>query len=211
MACRLPRQRRPVEARRYLAFTLMEVLVTVAIIAIMSALLTPAIRGLMGISGPRGGTNALTALLEQARLTAMESGKTTYVGFPFGASDEDLAYSAAIVFRQGRDDENVDYVPISRWIRMPQGVYLESSNLGDSESVSGSLPKLANEVVQSVNVLRFDRFGKLLGSDSPVVIKVGPKSEARGEFSRQGKDYFEVTVQPLTGRAFVVDKAKEGA
>jgi prepilin-type N-terminal cleavage/methylation domain-containing protein len=190
------------------AFTLLEVMVTVVIIAIMSALLTPAVRGLMGISGPRGGTNALAAVLEQARLTAMESGQTTFVGFPFGSSNEDAAFSSVIVFRQGRDDENTDYVPVSRWVRMPQGVYLESSSLGDSESVAGFLPKLANEDVQSVNVLRFDRFGKLQGEASPVVIKVGSKSEARGDFSRDGKDYFEVTIQPLTGRAFVVDKAR---
>ncbi len=140
----------------------------------------------------------------------MESGRTTYVGFPFGASNEEVAYSSVIVFRQGRDDENVEYVPVSRWVRLPQGVYLESSNLVDSESVGGALPKLANEDIQSVNVLRFDRFGKLQGISNPVVIKVGLKPEARGDFAREGKDYFEVTVQPLTGRAFVVDKAREG-
>lgn len=205
----------PPVTRRVLGFTLIEVMVTVAIIAIMSALLAPALRGLMGVTGPRGGMNSLASTLEQARLSGMESGKTTFVGFPFTSSDPEAAYSSFIVFRESTDEEKVatnkEFTPVSRWMRMPQGVYLESNDLGQTENVgSGTLPKLGTEEVQSLNVLRFDRFGKLMGVTTPVEIRVGQKRDPAGEFVPDpGKSYFELTVQPLTGRTIVVDKARE--
>jgi len=194
---------------------LIEVLVTVAIIAVMSALLAPAVRGLLGVTGPRGGTNTLASTLEQARLSGMESGMPTYVGFPFAASDKEAGYSSFIVFRRATDEEKAltkkDYTPVSRWMRMSQGVFLESDDLDETENVgSGVLPRLGTENVSSLNVFRFDRFGKLLGRSTPVVIRVGQKSEPTGSFLPPGsKSYFELTVQPLTGRATVIDKALE--
>jgi len=197
-------------ARR--AFTLVEVLVTVALIAVMATLLTPAVRGLMGVAGPRGGVNVLSSAIEQARLSAMESGQTTYVGFPFSAGnlDEDVRYSSAIVFRDARDDEDGDYVPISRWQRFPQGVFIESDDLVDTENPGGALPKLNGQQTGSLSVLKFDRFGKLF-EEQPVVIRVGQKAKPTGGFMGGANQHFEVTVQPLTGRAMVVDKAREGA
>jgi len=197
-------------------FTLIEVMVTVAIIAIMSALLTPAVRGLLGVTGPRGGTNTLASTLEQARLSGMESGMPTYVGFPFAAADPEAGYSSFIVFRQATDQEKSDtgndFVPVSRWMRLSQGVFLESDDLAQTESISsGVLPKLGTEDVESLNVLRFDRFGKLFGTSTPVVIRVGSKSQPTGDFiPDKAKSYFELTVQPLTGRTAIVDKALEG-
>jgi len=203
--------------RRALGFTLIEVMVTVAIIAIMSALLTPAVRGLLGVTGPRGGTNILASTLEQARLSGMESGMPTYVGFPFAASDKEVGFSSFIVFRRATDEEKAltkkDYTPVSRWMRLPQGVYIESEDLGETENVGvGVLPKLVTEDVETINVLRFDRFGKLMGATVPVVVRVGEKAEPVGDFIPEAsRSFFELIVQPLTGRTTVVDKAKEEA
>lgn len=201
--------------RDLFGFTLIEVMVTVAIIAIMSALLTPAVRGLLGVTGPRGAMNTLASTLEQARLSGMETGVATYVGFPFAASDPEAGYSSFIVFRRATDDElakgSKAFIPVSRWMRMSQGVYLESDDLGETESVGpGVLPVLGSEDVDTLNVLRFDRFGKLFGASEPVEIRVGSKKEPTGEFiPDDARNYFQVTVQPLTGRTIVVDKAME--
>jgi len=196
-------------ARR--AFTLVEVLVTVALIAVMATLLTPAVRGLMGVAGPRGGVNVVSSAIEQARLSAMESGETTYVGFPFSSAnlDEEIRYSSVIVFRDARDDEDGDYIPISRWLRLPQGVFIETSDLGDTENPGGAVPKLNSQQPGSLSVLKFDRFGKLF-EEQPVVLRVGQKAKPTEGFIGGANQHFEITVQPLTGRAMVVDKAKEG-
>ncbi len=197
-------------ACNFRGFTLIEVLVTVALIAVMATLLTPAVRGLMGVAGPRGGVNILSTAVEQARLSAMESGEAAYVGFPFEAGDldEDVRYSSVIVFRDARDDENADFVPVSRWLRLPQGVFIESDNLRDNADPGDALPKLNGQTIGSVAVLKFDRFGKLFEED-PLVIRVGQKAKPSEGFMGGADQHFELTVQPLTGRAVVVDKAKE--
>lgn len=200
-------------AARARGFTLLEVLVTVAIIAVMASLLTPAVRGLMGVTGPRGGTNSLMAVMEQARLSAMQTGQTTFVGFPFGASDSEAAYSSVIVFRTASDEEqaedSVQFVPVTRWIRMPPGVFIESDGLAATENVgAGVLPRLQNEEVATLNVIAFDRFGKLRGATTPVEIRVGQKAEPTGNFMPTSDQHFRLTVQPLTGRTRVVDQGK---
>ncbi len=194
-------------ARRASGFTLIEVLAAVAIIAIMSALLTPAVRGLLGVTGPRGAMNSVSAALEQARLSAMESGVRAYVGF---TTDEEAGSAALIVFRSPRQDEQNALVPIARWVKLPQGVYYESDSLTPFSVPSGTLPKLDTKSLTSLDVIEFDRFGRLRPSTAAKVIKVGAKEAANSGFIGGADNHFELTIQPLTGRAVVVDKAMEG-
>jgi hypothetical protein len=185
------------------------VLVAVAIIAIMSALLTPAVRGLLGVTGPRGGVNTVSAALEQARLSALESGVPSYLGW--APETDDTTASAMIVFRDKKDGETANYVAITRWLKLPQGVFLESGAGVSSVSPGGNLPKLDTKAVSSVTAVKFDRFGGLLPRDAPVVLKVGAKDVPTGGFKPDNeKSFFQLTIQPLTGRAVVVDKAMEG-
>jgi prepilin-type N-terminal cleavage/methylation domain-containing protein len=200
------RDQRPA-TRRPAAFTLIEVMVAVAIIAIMSALLTPAVRGLLGVSGPRGGMNTLTAALEQARLAAMESGVPAYAGL---AVDTNGGHSAVIVFRDPRDDETNRLVPVTRWIKMPQGVYHKSGDLESFPVPAGTLPRLGTNNISPVSVVRFDRFGRLSQTTTPRVVQLGAMTAEGGEFLGGANNYFELTIHPLTGRASVLDKAMEG-
>ncbi len=219
------------------AFTLVELLITMALIAVLSALMAPAVRGLLGVTGPRGGVNTLTAAIEQARLTAMESGVPSYLGLPVdenGISKEER-YSSFLIFREKRPDEEIDgdpaLVPVTRWLRLPQGIYLEVEDQdfpADSPSIpQNTLPKLGDFDIgrgggSTMKVLKFDRFGKLHpdsynegndddeAAENVVVLKVGPKKEPDGNFfPDDDKNFFELTVQPLTGRTTVVDKALE--
>jgi prepilin-type N-terminal cleavage/methylation domain-containing protein len=194
-------------------FTLVELLIVVALIAVLSTLIVPAVRGLVGVGGRRGGMNTLSATIDKARLAAIESGTAVYVGFPFSAADPESGFSSAIVYRDKREDETnaSSVVPLSRWVRMPAGVFIESDDL-ETQSVDGSaIPKLASSNgfidVPQLAVLTFDRFGKLKPDDQEVEIRVGEKSSPDGDFLKSAQNHFLLRVRPLTGRVTIEDRS----
>ncbi len=122
--------------------------------------------------------------------------------------DEDLRYSSLIVFRKGRQEDNEpSFVPVTRWLRLPQGVFIEG-DLNQSESPGGTIPQLGGKAAGTLAVLRFDRFGKLYQTEDNAVVKVGQKADPRGPFMGGSDKHFEITVQALTGRAMIADKAR---
>lgn len=208
-----PRHSGPVGMRRILhrraaGFTLVELLLAVIIIAIISTLMVPAVRGLVGVGGRRGGMNTLSTAIEQARLSAMENQVSTYVGFPAAAADPELGLGSVIVVRESREDEEADdVVAVTRWLRMPRGVYIDSEEA--SENVpDGALPKLGGQDPGQLRAIRFDRFGKLMPSKK-VTLRVGEKTAPDGDYLGDPNNYFELTVQPLTGRVVIEDKSAE--
>ena len=187
----------------------MELMIVVVIMAVMTGLMVPAVRGLVVVQGKRGGMNTMASVLEQARLTAMQNGVPAHVGFPFGAPDPELGYSAVIVLREGKEGEAPGLKPVSRWMRMPRGVYIESENLSGTLPSSSDIPLLGGQNAGQLSVLTFDRFGKLSPDTEPAVIRVGEKSAPTPDapFLGYADNHFELTVQPLTGRTFVSDRS----
>lgn len=189
------------------AFTLIEMLIVIAIIAVLSALLVPAVQGLMGTSGRRGGVNTMMAVFEQARLSALESGVRSYVGFPVKAANETNAFSHVIVYRDPRPEETAP-VAVTRWQKLPQGVFYEGgANFGATKNSSNALPKLGGETISELAVLEFNRFGQLVPNSDEVKVMVGEKALPKGPWLRGESNFFEISVQPLTGRAVVADKS----
>lgn len=195
------------------AFTLIEMLVVIAIIAILATLLVPSLQGLFGVAGRRGGANALSAALEQARLAAVENGTSAYVGFASASTNQDAAYSSLIVFRARRDDEtNAVFVPLSRWLRLPTGVHLEPDSIASActtnlTGLSGVLPRLGSESLAAAPAIEFDRFGRLRNQNITPVLKVGEGVVAAGDvrFRSGANALYAVTVLPLTGRVQITE------
>ena len=194
------------------AFTLIELLVVVAIIAVLSALITPAVQGLMGTSGRRGALNTVTAVLEQARLSAVENGTTAYVGFPHNAANKTNGFSHLIVFRDPRPgDTSTNAVAVTRWQRLPNGVFIQegtglSGALTTRTLPTRTLPRLGgSEDLTQIPALAFNRFGQLQGASTAVSVLLGEKIEPTGDWRGSPNNYYELRIQPLTGRVIVDD------
>lgn len=110
-------------ARRSSAFTLVELLTTMAIIAVLLAVTAPALRGLSGAGSRKAAVRTLMGVLDQARMLSISDGKATYVVFAgrnlVGTPCDSMIGRAYAVF-----EDNASFIPVQRtaWIYLPVGV-----------------------------------------------------------------------------------------
>ena len=108
------------------AFTLIELMVVIGIIAIMLVALIPAVNSLSKASGRKAAIASLLGALEQARANAIKTGNASYVVFPaFTAAAQDTLdryqYKAFAVFE---DDPGAptSLKQLTKWQTLPTGV-----------------------------------------------------------------------------------------
>ena len=115
--------------RRVAGFSLVELLLVMAILVAMLSLAGPAIDRIAGVAGRSGAVNVLMNTFEQARVAALESATDVYVVFADrNHPDTDKRYRAFIVMR--KYDPELDpalppgtkYVALTKWQFLPKGI-----------------------------------------------------------------------------------------
>jgi len=112
-------------------FSLVELLVVVAIISLLISLMGPIVEGMASPSGRKGGVTIVMNTLEQARAAAIQKGRAVEVVFwkKNGTGTEFDAQDAMIVLQ--KDEADSAWEPISRWVKLPKGVLFNGE---DSQS-----------------------------------------------------------------------------
>ncbi len=161
-------------ALKWGGFSLLEMLVVVAVVAIMMALMLPAIAGFSSTAGRRGAVNILMNTFEQARIAAIEGGRPVHVllyrrNFP--------EPDAVMVVRDPADGLTSSPLErLTKWTKLPKGVLLHdpgaanilNPNPNDTNSLSSFLSRLSPSPQPSsgekINLVTFNETG---GVDYP--------------------------------------------
>jgi prepilin-type N-terminal cleavage/methylation domain-containing protein len=183
--------RSPRRGRR--AFSLLELLAVMAIIAILLGLLTPAISAMTSTAGRKGAVNILMNTFEQARVAALESGRTVYVVLWRRIYPEP---DAIMVLRDPDPaGSSTDYEQLTRWIPLPKGVLLHTvgndnilvdqlalpqSSSGFDQSKSPALSKLSLQSGENLHLLAFNAHGGVSFPASPTKLMLIVSEGVRG-------------------------------
>jgi prepilin-type N-terminal cleavage/methylation domain-containing protein len=117
-------------------FSLLEMLVVVGILAVLMSLMLPAVSSFSSTAGRRGAVNILMSAFEQARVSAIESGRPVYVLFYRRIFPEPDAIMVVRDPEDGLITSPLDH--LTKWIKLPKGVLLHDP--GAVNLLSQALP-----------------------------------------------------------------------
>ena len=138
-------------------FSLIEVLVVVAILGILLSFMGPEVEGLASPAGRKGAVTIVMNTLEQARVASIQKGRDVVVVFwkKNGTTTQFDEQDAMIVLQWNEAD--TAWEPLSRWVKLPKGVLFHGA---DSQSaiftnteLFSSLPDVKNDTLPGVNNL----------------------------------------------------------
>lgn len=112
-------------------FSLIELLTVVAIMAMLMTLSIPAISGFTSPAGRKGAVTIVMNTLEQARVSAIETGREVVVLFwkKNGTSGTQPDEQDAMVVLR-RNETDTDWDMVTRWIKLPTGVIFHAADTG---------------------------------------------------------------------------------
>jgi len=142
------------------AFTLIELLTVVSIIAVMLAASVPAMNSISKSSGRKAAVSNVMNALEQARALAIRDGEATYVVFMTDASAPDTyRYKAYAVFEDTNTTSNATQVQVTKWYQLPSGVSFSNAVLNSSNTSVNNL-LVQNPTFQASKTFTFTPGGK---------------------------------------------------
>ncbi len=195
--------------------SLIELLSVTAVVMLMAALLYSALSSFSSSAGRRGAVNILLNTLEYARIAALESGLTVYVGFADADFPvENMRYASFLVFRETSDEERnsgaANYFVLKKWTRLPRNVAFKrvaTSLVPESggQTFSGldaAIP--ASQRDETFPSLAFNGSGAVEGGNSALQLFLyeGYYAGQQDIRTRKGGDLFEkISLSRYTGRA----------
>ena len=196
-------------------FSVIELLAVVAIVALIAALSFSGTSGFLSPAGRLGATNMLLSAFEHARIAALESGQTVYVGFadldfPVAA----MRYASFLIFRETSDDERAagsgNYFVLKRWTPLPRNVaFMRVKNSLIPTSGGQSFPGLNAALPESQQdetfpSLAFNSSGAIEGAANPIELFLfeGYYAGEKAVQTRKGAELFEkISFSRFSGRA----------
>ncbi len=188
------------------AFSLIEVLVVMGLIAVLVALMAPAISGFSSTAGRRGAVNLVMNTIDQARVAAIEQGRDVQVIFWRRDSPEPDAIKVR------RKNETGSWDEITKWVKLPRGVLLHNPpapNVFKTTSQVDLAGLTGNPPTNQLGVIEFTPSGTLRVPKSPdnLVILTEGTRESENTISQrkeQSGGFEIISVARYTGRPTLV-------
>lgn len=107
-------------ARR--GWSLLEILVVVAIIAVLGSVAAPAIQGIMQSTARQAAVDNVMAILDQARTLAVSQNRAAYVAFADETTDDAYRCRAMCIYLDDEDLTKISPVAQTGWLQLPSGI-----------------------------------------------------------------------------------------
>ncbi len=200
------------------AFSLMELLSVVAVVALLLALIAPAISGWGGVIGRKAAVAQMLTLFEQARAAAIETGQTVHVAIANDSHpDPSMRYAAILVFRSATEEEQAadpgrEFFILKNWTRLPRRTAFRSEFSGPGQSliqaevsipgINRELPAPARLTIERLPLVRFNGAGAIEGAIGPLFLFEGYHEGGRDMAAGASVGQETILFSRFTGRAY---------
>ncbi len=200
------------------AFSLIELLVVMAVISLMLVLAAAAFNNFGKSTALAASGNRVAGILEQARQHALSQGAMTAVAIATDSASPKRNQAFVVLAARPRSDgaalTAADWKQVSKWEVLPEGITVDSGSTFTESgtklvpSLPSQLPERAGERSNSFRYVIFQPSGAILGGGAAglrLVEGIWPSGAASPTYTRPGSDgtpgnYYKMSLIAATGR-----------